>query len=66
MAGVSFSNVARSYFAVEAATRGRLPLSFEMPCCGYAVTYTDAREIPLENIPCPCGAPDRFVVWWKP
>ena len=42
---------------------GRLPITIEMPC-SQTVRYKTFEDIPLEDVPCPCGNPGHWLVKW--
>jgi len=39
------------------------PLIAEMPC-GETVVYETPDDVPLIDVPCPCGDPDHWLVKW--
>jgi len=32
-----------------------------MPC-GYEQSFRESGDIPMEDLPCPCGKPERFLI----
>lgn len=32
-----------------------------MPC-GYEQSFGESGDIPMEDLPCPCGKPERFLI----
>ena len=44
----------------------RLPvLEVPMPCCGQIFVYPTDDDIPAETTPCPCGAPNRWIIFYE-
>ncbi len=43
---------------------GNLPFTINMPC-GHSITYPDIDDIPMVDVPCPCGNPTHFFVKYK-
>ena len=42
-----------------------LPFTVEMPC-GETITCETLEDIPtLADVPCPCGAPNHWLVKWE-
>ena len=33
--------------------------------CGGQATYRTAEEVPLVNVPCPCGDPNHWLIRWR-
>ena len=36
-----------------------------LEACGGQATYRTAEEVPLINVPCPCGDPNHWLVKWN-
>ena len=41
-------------------------LGVTMELCGGQITYRTADDIPLVDVPCPCGDPNHWLVKWSP
>ena len=42
-----------------------IPVTVTMPCCGRVFDYPTEDSFPKESVPCPCGAKDRWVVFYE-
>ncbi len=40
------------------------PFDFKMPC-GFLGKYQSLDEVPLEDVPCPCGNPQHWFVRYR-
>ena len=36
-----------------------------MPCCGQHFIYPTPEAIPAQTTPCPCGAPNRYIIFYE-
>lgn len=41
------------------------PVLIEMPCCGARFEFPTDESFPKETLPCPCGTPSRWVVFYE-
>lgn len=42
----------------------KLPFTIGLPC-GETITCKTLEDIPLEDLPCPCGDPNHWLVRWE-
>lgn len=43
----------------------KLPFTIKMPC-GEAIACEALEDIPLVDVPCPCGNPNHWLIRWEP
>jgi len=43
---------------------GNMPFTLTLPC-GNSITYPDIDDIPMADIPCPCGNPTHWFVKYE-
>lgn len=41
-------------------------LGISLEACGGRVTYRTADDVPLVDVPCPCGDPNHWLIKWEP
>lgn len=42
----------------------KLPFTIGLPC-GKTITCKTLEDIPLEDLPCPCGDPNHWLIRWE-
>lgn len=45
----------------ELDEQGNMPFTITSPC-GNSITYPDIDDIPMADVPCPCGNPNHWFV----
>ena len=43
---------------------GNMPFTITMPC-GSSITYPDVDDIPIRDVPCPCGNSTHWLVKYE-
>lgn len=42
----------------------RLKRHISLPCGNFPAFAMDFNDIPLDDVPCPCGDPDHYILKW--